>query len=58
VEDHFDHKPKGPFPDLKLLIRSVQLLEGNPDCFGKADGHCDREDCLWLEYCLKIKSRN
>jgi len=55
VEDHFDHKPKGPFPDLKRLIRSVQRLEGNPDCFGKADGHCDREDCLWRDYCLKEK---
>lgn len=55
MEDHFDYKPKGPFRDLELLIRSVQLLEGNPDCFGKADGHCDREDCLWRNYCLKEK---
>jgi len=39
--------------DITRLIRSVQRIEGNPDCFGKADGNCDRLDCAWREYCLK-----
>jgi hypothetical protein len=39
--------------DLKHLIRSIQHIEGNPDCFGTADGNCDRLDCSWREYCLK-----
>ena len=40
-------------PDITNLIRSVQRIEGNPDCFGKSDGHCDRLDCAWRELCLK-----
>ena len=40
-------------PDLAHLIRSVQRLEGNPDCFGKAIDTCDRLDCIWRDYCLK-----
>ena len=39
--------------DITRLIRSVQRIEGNPDCFGKADGNCDRLDCAWRQYCLK-----
>ena len=39
--------------DLTHLIRSIQRIEGNPDCFGTADGDCDRLDCSWHEYCLK-----
>jgi len=39
--------------DITRLIRSVQRIEGNPDCFGKADGNCNRLDCAWREYCLK-----
>jgi hypothetical protein len=41
------------FPNMTNLIRSVQRLEGNPDCFGKSDGICDRLDCAWRELCLK-----
>ena len=40
-------------PDITNLIRSVQRIEGNPDCFGKSDGNCDRLDCAWRELCLK-----
>jgi hypothetical protein len=43
----------GNFPDLTHFIRSIQRIEGNPDCFGKADGGCERLDCCWREYCLK-----
>jgi len=53
--DDFDYKPKGHFLDLKRLIRSIQHIEGNPECFGEADGYCDLKDCPWHEYCLKEK---
>jgi hypothetical protein len=39
--------------DLINLIRSIQRLEGNPDCFCTANGHCDRLDCVWRVYCLE-----
>lgn len=39
-------------PDLTNFIRSIQKLEGNPDCFGTANGNCDRLDCTWRTYCL------
>ena len=35
------------------LIRSIQLAEGNFDCFGTADGGCDQSDCVWMDDCLK-----
>ncbi len=37
-------------PDVAHLIRSVQRLEGHPDCFGKAVTAC-RLDCPWGVYC-------
>jgi hypothetical protein len=46
------------FPDITRLIRSVQIIEGNPDCFGKSDGNCDRLDCAWRELCLKESQKN
>lgn len=39
-------------PDLTNFIRSIQKLEGNPGCFGTANGKCDRLDCAWRIYCL------
>lgn len=44
---------KNDFFDLTNLIRSVQRAEGNPDCFGGGQGHCDRLDCAWRRYCLE-----
>jgi hypothetical protein len=41
------------FCDLVQLIRSLQRLEGHPDCFGTADHFCGRAECAWREYCLK-----
>ena len=40
--------------DIAHLIRSVQRLENNPDCFGVAEirTHCDRMDCAWRELCM------
>jgi hypothetical protein len=43
---------KRQFVDMTLLIRSIQRSEGNPDCFGRAEDHCDRLDCAWRPYCL------
>lgn len=40
------------FLDMTKLVRSVQRAEGNPDCFGKAQGYCDRLDCAWYRYCV------
>ena len=39
--------------DLTHLIRSMQRAEGQVDCFGTAEGHCDHIDCVWRKYCLK-----
>ena len=55
MADDFDNKSKSHAPDLKRLIRSIQHIEGNPECFGEADGYCARKDCPWCEYCLKEK---
>jgi hypothetical protein len=55
MADNFDNPSKDHFPDLKRFIRSIQRIDGNPDCFGESDGNCDRDDCLWREYCLKEK---
>jgi|OpeIllAssembly_1097287.scaffolds.fasta_scaffold11807_3 hypothetical protein len=41
------------FCDLARLIRSLQRLEGHPDCFGTAEQLCERSECAWREYCLK-----
>ena len=39
------------FCDLTRLIRSIQRLEGNPDCFGTVENSCERTGCAWREYC-------
>lgn len=39
--------------DLVRLIRSLQRLEGQPDCFGTAVRFCGRTECIWREHCLK-----
>ncbi|MDY6971390.1 MAG: hypothetical protein SV775_03565 [Thermodesulfobacteriota bacterium] len=44
---------KKNYLDLTNLIRSIQRLEGNPDCFRKAHGLCDRPACAWRKYCLE-----
>jgi hypothetical protein len=38
--------------DLVRLIRSLQRLEGHPDCFGTAGHSCGQTECAWREYCL------
>jgi hypothetical protein len=39
--------------DVTELIRSLQRREGNQDCFLKAEGFYDREDCFWRPWCTK-----
>lgn len=35
------------------LIKSIQIGEGNFDCFATAyDGVCDQINCLWRKDCL------
>lgn len=35
------------------LVRSIQLQEGNFDCFGTATtGNCNQQACLWLKDCF------
>jgi hypothetical protein len=41
--------------DIAHLIRSIQRLEKNPDCFGVTEfqRHCDRVNCAWRKLCLE-----
>ena len=48
-----DFVMRNDFFDLTNLIRSIQRAEGNPDCFRRALGYCDRLDCAWRQYCLE-----
>lgn len=35
------------------LIKTIQVQEGNFDCFGSAySGECDQSDCLWRSDCI------
>lgn len=35
------------------LIRSIQVQEGNFDCFGSASGgECDQLECIWMTDCF------
>ena len=35
------------------LIRTIQTVEGNFDCYATAcDGECDQGGCLWREDCF------
>jgi hypothetical protein len=52
MSDRKDEDLKGDMPDIIRFVRSIQRIEGNPDCFRTATGECDRLDCLWREYCL------
>jgi hypothetical protein len=35
------------------LIRTIQITEGNSDCYGSEDaGFCVQMNCLWRDDCL------
>ena len=52
-----EHNTDMGLVDIVVLIRSVQRAEGNPDCFRKSEGYCDRQDCEWRRFCLKINHK-
>jgi hypothetical protein len=40
------------------LIRAIQKIEGNFDCFASAyDGICDQTGCIWREDCFEASKR-
>lgn len=40
------------------LIRSIQLNEGNFDCFATAfGGSCDQDGCLWRKDCFSASKK-
>lgn len=44
------------FCDLVRLIRSLQRLEGNPECFGREEISCKYTLCAWRDYCQHPES--
>ena len=41
------------------LIKTIQLSEGNFDCFASAvDGECDQSGCIWREDCFFMSGTN
>lgn len=35
------------------MIRSIQMMEGNFDCFASAsEGECDQMECIWRDDCF------
>lgn len=37
------------------LIKTIQIKEGNFDCYGTAyDGVCDQTGCSWREDCFEV----
>ena len=40
------------------LVRTIQLTEGNFDCFATASaGECDQTGCLWRKDCLSLAKK-
>lgn len=37
----------------KDLIKEVQRIEGNSQCFGTAGKNCVQSSCCWREDCLR-----
>jgi len=41
------------------LVKTIQLNEGNFDCFGSATaGVCDQANCIWNEDCIRQSVTN
>lgn len=34
------------------LIRSIQQMEGNPECFQSGRETCDQMECCWRDECV------
>jgi len=54
--DHCCHE--GSVPDIPHLIRSIQRIKGNPDCFGMMVEACQPLSCCWYELCSKMSVRS
>jgi len=53
-----DKKNSERCPDLTQFVRSLQRIEGKPDCFATIPRECDPSYCQWHCYCLReIKKR-
>jgi len=37
----------------KQLIKQIQHVEGNAECFGEAKKWCDQMACCWREDCVR-----
>jgi len=44
---------KRDFLDITHLIRCIQRVEGNPDCFRRAEGYCEQKECHWRQHCIE-----
>ena len=53
LTDNRKQQSANDFLDITALVRSLQRAEGNPDCFRRAEGGCDKTDCAWRKYCLE-----
>jgi hypothetical protein len=51
TEDAFNSKPN--YVDLVKLIRSIQRVEGNLDCYRGGRQQCDQMNCAWRDHCLE-----
>ena len=40
------------FDDMEYLVRTIQLAEGNFDCF-RRESECAEKQYLWYEECLE-----
>ncbi len=41
------------------LVRTIQLSEGNYDCFASATiNDCEQNDCIWRTDCIKLFKTN
>jgi len=58
MANKMDNNSRNNFPELTRLIRSIQKIEGNPDCFETIDEDCDHLDCAWREYCLNESQKD
>lgn len=42
-----------------VLVRKIQLAEGNFDCFAsEAVNNCDQPECMWKTDCVKLAKQN
>ncbi|MCW8930116.1 MAG: SAP domain-containing protein [Gammaproteobacteria bacterium] len=41
-----------------LLVKQIQITEGNFDCFASASNdYCDQSDCIWKDDCFTLAKK-